>query len=75
MLLRRLADALIIFHKGSAEYFDGTYDEFLEKIGWEEEEDLKPKKRKSNINTKREKSSRSHSPKIATRSENHTQQR
>lgn len=38
MLLRRLADALIIFHKGGAEYFDGTYDEFLEKIGWEEEE-------------------------------------
>jgi len=37
MLLRRLADALIIFHKGGAEYFDGTYDEFLEKIGWEEE--------------------------------------
>jgi ATP-binding cassette subfamily F protein 3 len=37
MLLRRLADALIIFHKGKAEYFDGTYDEFLEKIGWEEE--------------------------------------
>ena len=37
MLLRRLADALVIFHKGGAEYFDGTYDEFLEKIGWEEE--------------------------------------
>ncbi|MBU1667187.1 ATP-binding cassette domain-containing protein [bacterium] len=37
MLLRRLADALIIFHKGGAEYFDGTYDEFLEKIGWEDE--------------------------------------
>ena len=37
MLLRRLADALIIFHKGGAEYFDGNYDEFLEKIGWEEE--------------------------------------
>ena len=38
MLLRRLADALIVFHKGGAEYFDGGYDEFLEKIGWEEEE-------------------------------------
>ncbi len=37
MLLRRLASALIIFHKGGAEYFEGTYDEFLEKIGWEEE--------------------------------------
>ena len=38
MLLRRLADALIVFHKGGAEYFDGGYDDFLEKIGWEEEE-------------------------------------
>jgi len=56
MLLRRLADALIIFHKGSAEYFDGTYDEFLEKIGWEEEEGTaKPKKKKSKINHKERK--------------------
>ena len=37
MLLRRLADALVIFHKGGAEFFDGSYDDFLEKIGWEEE--------------------------------------
>jgi len=55
MLLRRLADALIIFHKGGAEYFDGTYDEFLEKIGWEEEEGLKPKKKKPKINHKERK--------------------
>jgi len=44
MLLHRLADALIIFHQGKAEYFDGTYAEFLEKIGWEEEEVEKPAK-------------------------------
>ena len=50
MLLRRLADALIIFHKGGAEYFDGTYDEFLAKIGWEEEESIKPKKKKPKTN-------------------------
>jgi ATP-binding cassette subfamily F protein 3 len=55
MLLRRLADALIIFHKGGAEYFDGTYDDFLEKIGWEEEEGSKPKKKKSKINHKERK--------------------
>ena len=55
MLLRRLADALIIFHKGGAEYFDGTYDEFLEKIGWEEEEGAKPKKKKPKINHKERK--------------------
>jgi ATP-binding cassette subfamily F protein 3 len=29
MLLHRLADALIIFHKGGAEYFDGSYADFL----------------------------------------------
>jgi len=55
MLLRRLADALIIFHKGGAEYFDGTYDEFLEKIGWEEEEGTKPKKKKPKIDYKERK--------------------
>ena len=52
MLLHRLADALIIFHKGGAEYFDGNYNEFLEKIGWEEEEQSKPKKKKPKVNYK-----------------------
>jgi ATP-binding cassette subfamily F protein 3 len=37
-LLRRVCDRLIIFAKDDAEYFDGGYDLFLEKIGWEEEE-------------------------------------
>ena len=37
-LLRRVCDRLIIFAKDGAEYFDGGYDSFLEKIGWEEEE-------------------------------------
>ena len=37
-LLRRVCDRLIIFAKDGAEYFDGRYDLFLEKIGWEEEE-------------------------------------
>jgi ATP-binding cassette subfamily F protein 3 len=49
-------DALIIFHKGGAEYFDGTYAEFLEKIGWEEEEGMvKVKKAKPKINHKERK--------------------
>ena len=38
LLLRASVNKLIIFHKGKAEFFDGTYDEFLEKIGWETEE-------------------------------------
>ncbi|WP_108061207.1 ABC-F family ATP-binding cassette domain-containing protein [Poseidonibacter lekithochrous] len=37
-LLRRVCDRLIIFSKGGADYFDDGYDDFLEKIGWEEEE-------------------------------------
>lgn len=37
-LLRRVCDRLIIFAKNGAQYFDGGYDLFLEKIGWEEEE-------------------------------------
>lgn len=36
-LLRSVVNKLIIFHEGRADFFDGTYDEFLEKIGWESE--------------------------------------
>jgi len=59
MLLRKLADSLVIFHKGTAEYFDGNYDEFLEKIGWEEETNSKPvNKEKTKINHKEQKKQR-----------------
>jgi len=37
-LLRRVCDRLIIFAKDGANYFDGGYDDFLDKIGWEEDE-------------------------------------
>jgi len=42
-LLRQVCDRLIVFAKDKAEYFDGNYDEFLEKIGWEEESESKIK--------------------------------
>jgi ATP-binding cassette subfamily F protein 3 len=45
IMLRNIATKLIIFHNGNAEFFDGSYDEFLEKIGWETEES-KPRKSK-----------------------------
>ncbi|KFL35386.1 MULTISPECIES: ABC-F family ATP-binding cassette domain-containing protein [unclassified Sulfurospirillum] len=48
MMLRELADALIIFHHDKAEFFEGNYTEFLEKIGWEEESESAPKKVVSN---------------------------
>lgn len=50
MILREIATKLVIFHRGQVEVFDGTYDEFLEKIGWEEEESGKKKSKKSEIN-------------------------
>ncbi|WP_417336235.1 ABC-F family ATP-binding cassette domain-containing protein [Halobacteriovorax marinus] len=37
MFLRRLANRLVVFREGGAEVFEGSYDEFLEKVGWEEE--------------------------------------
>ncbi|MGB5965203.1 MAG: ATP-binding cassette domain-containing protein [Sulfurimonadaceae bacterium] len=48
-LLRRVADRLIIFSKDGAELFDGGYDMFLEKKGWDEDEveETTPKKQKS----------------------------
>jgi ATP-binding cassette subfamily F protein 3 len=57
-LLRATCDRLIVFSSEGANYFNGTYDEFLEKIGWEDEEfDTKPKKQKNNKNdVKRERS-------------------
>lgn len=48
MLLRKLATKLVVFQHGGAEVFDGTYDEFLAKIGWEEEEVKSSARTKSN---------------------------
>lgn len=57
-MLRRLANKLIIFHEGHTDLFLGTYDEFLAKIGWEEEVlesgsaiDKKSEKKSSNKET------------------------
>jgi len=38
-ILRALATKLIVFHRGKVDVFNSGYDEFLEKIGWEEESD------------------------------------
>jgi ATP-binding cassette, subfamily F, member 3 len=40
-ILRALATKLIVFHRGRVDVFNSGYDEFLEKIGWEEEADRK----------------------------------
>ncbi|WP_419773675.1 ATP-binding cassette domain-containing protein [Halarcobacter sp.] len=56
-LLRQVCDRLIVFAKDGADYFDGTYDEFLEKIGWDEEEgeEQKEKPKQPKINKKENK--------------------
>jgi len=54
-LLRRVCDSLIIFSKGSATYFDSGYDDFLTKIGWEEEEVEKKEKLAPKVNKKENK--------------------
>ncbi|MEZ4752943.1 MAG: ABC-F family ATP-binding cassette domain-containing protein [Bdellovibrionota bacterium] len=43
-LLREAATSLIIFDRGKTSFFNGTYDEFLEKVGWEDEDKLYNKK-------------------------------
>jgi ATP-binding cassette subfamily F protein 3 len=45
-ILRALATKLIVFHRGKVDVFNSGYDEFLEKIGWEEENDGKGARKK-----------------------------
>ena len=52
LLLRSLADNLIIFHRGGAELFHGGYDDFLEKIGWEGEPAKQNKKSEKQMSKK-----------------------
>jgi ATP-binding cassette subfamily F protein 3 len=57
-ILRALATKLIVFHRGRVDVFNSNYDEFLEKIGWEEESDGKGAQKKptsrNNYNEKKE---------------------
>ena len=50
-LLRRVCDRLIVFAKDKATYFDGNYDEFLEKIGWDDETEADIKEDKKEVET------------------------
>ncbi len=55
-LLRRVCERLIIFTKEGAEYFEGGYDLFLEKMGWDEEdEEIQKPKQKPKTNNKENK--------------------
>ncbi len=54
-LLRAVCDRLIVFTNEGADYFNGTYDEFLERVGWEDDDGsekkkvVKPKRNKKEI--------------------------
>ncbi len=52
IMLRNLATKLVIFHNGNAEFFNGNYDDFLEKIGWESEESKTTKSPKRKLTEK-----------------------
>jgi len=51
-LLRAVCDRLIVFANDGADYFNGTYDEFLEKIGWDDDIVETKKEKKPNVNKK-----------------------
>ena len=54
-MLRRVCDRLIIFARDGAEYFDGGYDDFLAKIGWDEDEQVEKIKSSPKSNNKESK--------------------
>lgn len=41
-MLREVAQKLVIFHHNKVEFFQESYDDFLKKIGWDEEENSGP---------------------------------
>jgi ATP-binding cassette, subfamily F, member 3 len=55
-ILRALATKLIVFHRGKVDVFETEYDEFLTKIGWEDENNGNgaPKKPTARTNKKKE---------------------
>ncbi len=54
MFLHSLANRLVIFKNDSVHVFEGTYQEFLEKEGWDEEDIIAEKKVKISILSKKE---------------------
>ena len=38
-VLHALATKLIVFDRGGARWFDGTYQDFLDRVGWSEEDE------------------------------------
>lgn len=53
LVLERLATQLVVFRNGTQEHFLGTYPEFLEKGGWQDDEKGSSKKVQPSKDTKR----------------------
>ncbi len=53
-VLHAVANRLIIFDQGETRVFDGTYQQFLEKVGWSDESDDKGQKAKPTSTNKKE---------------------
>ncbi len=54
MFLHSLANRLVVFKNNAVEVFEGTYQEFLDKEGWEDEDCLVEKKIKPSVLSKKE---------------------
>ena len=53
MMLHALATRLIVFDDGKVTFFEGTYQDFLDSVGWKSENDLKvPPVKKTKPRTK-----------------------
>ncbi len=52
LVLHALATKLVIFDNGKATVFDGTYREFLDNIGWSDEDDGKKSKKQTKPKSK-----------------------
>lgn len=53
-LLKRLANKLVVFKDEAPELFDGTYDEFIEKGGWGDDDSKQPSSRAADGNPRRD---------------------
>ncbi|MBS0634310.1 MAG: ATP-binding cassette domain-containing protein [Verrucomicrobia bacterium] len=53
LVLERLATKLVVFHAKGQEQFLGTYEEFLQKGGWQDDEEAPVKKESSHKEAKR----------------------
>ena len=58
MFLDQVATKLIIFSDEGIEYFPGTYQEFLERIGWDESDTKKTRVQKTGLKKKKDKHAR-----------------